>query len=151
MKLLLFHGRGLLSSLIRLQTRSQYSHAAVLFDNNLMVESWQGTGVRDKQWATVVDREGIDAFEIAGINHDSALKAREWCMQQIGKKYDYYAVIRFVTRTRPIGDPVHRWFCSELAFMAFQMAGVDLLKRVPPERVSPGLLSMSPLLKPVNL
>jgi hypothetical protein len=43
---LLFRGKGVISTLIRWQTRGEYSHAALLMPDGMIVESWQGAGVR---------------------------------------------------------------------------------------------------------
>ena len=141
-RVLLFRGMGLGSALIRWQTRSKYSHAAILLSDNTVVESWQGAGVRVTR---IHDWHGIDAFTVIGMTPLEWSVVEQFIKSQIGKKYDYLSVARFITRRK--GDCPERWFCSELVFSAFLHAGVKLLDRVEPWEVSPGLLSFSPLLR----
>lgn len=140
MKVLLFRGRGLISSLIRWQTRSQYSHAAFLLaDGETIVEAWQGDGVRKKK---VTDWSNIDVFHVLGATEAQMNYAANFALAQVGKKYDYRQVFRFLTRIG--GKNNGKWFCSELVFAALQHAGINLLERIEPWAVSPGLLALSP-------
>lgn len=142
-RLLLFRGHGMISSLIRWQTRSEYSHAALLlYDGATIIEAWQGAGVRKAQ---VTNWENIDKFEvISPVNWPLALAFAE---RQIGKGYDYLQVLRFVSRRG--GKLDYKWFCSELVFAAILAGGVRLLRTEEPWRISPGHLALSPLLEPV--
>jgi uncharacterized protein YycO len=139
-KILLFRGRGLISALIRWQTRSCYSHAALLLpDGETIVEAWQGAGVRIKR--KFRDWSNVDSFDVHMTTHQWG-RVMDFAVSQIGKPYDYRQVIRFVTRTR--SKPNDRWFCSELVAAAFNHAGMPLLHRIIPSNVSPALLALSP-------
>lgn len=143
--ILLFHGRGLISTLIRWQSRGQYSHAAILMPDGQIVESWQGAGVRVK---TLSDWEGIDRYTIPGMSPDQWDDAIAYALDQVGAGYDYLGVLRFISRRpSPTND---RWFCSELVFSALRHAGVDLFQRIDPWAVSPGLLAISPKMELVG-
>lgn len=139
-KVLLFRGRGVISALIRWQTRSVYSHAALLLeDGETIIEAWQGDGVRKKKLGS---RENIDAFRVAGgVDWPTAIAFAE---AQIGKRYDYRQVFRFLSRRS--GKTDEHWFCSELVFAALREGDVPLLERIEPWAVSPGLLAVSPWL-----
>lgn len=142
MKLLLFKGRGFISRLIRWQTRSKYSHAALLLsDGRTIIEAWQGAGVRVKE---ITDWTDVDLFEIEGLTPLVETRAYSFACDQVGKKYDYWGVIRFVSRRHMPAN--EKWFCSELAFAALEIAGLRLLERIDASEVSPHLLSLSPLL-----
>lgn len=143
-RVLLFRGRGIISALIRWQTRSVYSHAALLMPDGKIIESWQGEGVRTKQ---LTDWSNIDQFEVVGMTSEQWIDAIEFARLQIGRGYDYLGVIRFISRRSMPANG--RWFCSELVFMALRVAGVDLLARIEAGEVSPGVLALSPLLKEV--
>ena len=138
-KVLLYRGRGGIDKLIEWQTRSIYSHAALLYPNGLtVIESEQGYGVRrrvfdDSEWA---DRFAVDGMTAA--QWDAAFKFAE---NEIGCGYDYRSVARFLTR-RTAGSPT-RWFCSELVFAALRVAGVKLLNRIYDWEVAPGHLALS--------
>lgn len=140
---LLFKGRGLISTAIRWQTRSVYSHAALLRPDGRIIESWQGAGVRLKR---LEDWRDVDVFDVPSMSPEQWRVALDYAALYLGSGYDYKAVLRFVSR-RPAADD-DRWFCSELVFAALQEAGVNLLERVGASQVSPGMLAWSPLLVP---
>lgn len=146
-KLLLFHGRGLISATIRWQTRSSFSHAALLCpDGHTIIEAWQGAGVREKE---IDDWDGVSAFNVTGMMPEHWAGALAFARAQVGKGYDYLGVLRFVSRG--IRDDGQRWFCSELVFAALESVGVRLLHRIEARAVSPGLIAISPLLIPANI
>jgi uncharacterized protein YycO len=133
----------LLQKLIRWQTDSQYSHAALLFDDNWLIESGVEHGVRQREF--VYDPAIHDVFNVLpppfGGEADSILRFAE---RQAGKKYDFWGCLRFISRRRlPEND---KWFCSELVFEAFAQAGYRLLNNVESYQVSPGDLATSPYL-----
>lgn len=141
--ILLFRGRGAVSALIRWQTRSVYSHAAILMPDGRIVEAWQGAGVRT---TTLSDWQGIDRFAVPSLTDAQWRAASTFALRQVGQGYDYAGVARFLSRRDTPENG--RWFCSELVFAAIQHAGLNLLERIPPAEVSPGHLALSPLLVP---
>jgi len=138
MKILLFKGKGIISALIRWQTRSAYSHAALLFDDGWIIEAWQGAGVRRKR---LDDWTNVEAFDIPGITSVHVTDAWKFATEQIGSGYDYWSVLRFIDRRHMPENK--KWFCSELVFEALRQAGIQLLARIDASEVSPGLLSLS--------
>lgn len=142
--ILLFRGRGLVSSLIRWQSRGDYAHAALLLPSGQVLESWQGAGVRVK---TLTDWDGIDRFAVPSMTEAQWADALGFARSKIGAGYDYWGVARFLSRRRASAND--RWFCSELVFAALAHAGVRLFERVEPWAVSPGLLALSPLLNQI--
>lgn len=140
-RILLFKGRGIVSTLIRWQTRSEYSHAAILLPDGTIIEAWQGAGVRRK---IISDWTDVDSFMVTAMTPAQWASAIDFAAQQIGKGYDYKGVIRFLSRQSLKLDS--RWFCSELVFAALERAGVAVLSRVDASEVSPAMLSLSPLL-----
>jgi len=144
-RILLFKGRGVVSRCIRWQTRSEYSHAALMLKDGSIVEAWQGEGVRTtrlKDWCNV------DVFGVREMTDSQWAIAIEYALEQVGKGYDYWGCVRFVSRRRlPEND---KWFCSELVFAALQRAGISLLHRIRADEVSPGMLSLSPLMIPAQ-
>lgn len=132
-------GKGFLSAFIRWQTWSRYSHVAIVTPDGVY-EAWPFSGVRVRPYWT--DTSGIDFFVCAAPTE----LATKFLEKQLGKKYDYFGVLRFITRKRKSSA---RWFCSELAFAAARAAGTELLRNVDCSQVSPGMLSMSPYLNRV--
>jgi hypothetical protein len=141
-KVLLFRGRGFISALIRWQTRGEYSHAAFLLPDGQILESWPGAGVRIK---TLTDCKGIDVYDVLGISPEQWESALSYAKAQVGKKYDYWSVIRFVSRRNLPKNA--KWFCSELVFVSLVMAGFHLFERVEGSTVSPAILAITPLLE----
>ena len=138
---LLFRGRGLISRLIRWQTRSCYSHAALRLPTGQIIEAWPGKGVH---LTTLADYTGVDVFTVPSAARHQWEWAISYARGQVGRGYDYWGVLRFISRDN-LPDS-ERWFCSELVFAALHQAGVHLLKRVPSWAVTPRDLSLSPLL-----
>jgi len=146
-KILLFKGRGVISNLIRWQTNGQYSHAALQLPDGKIIEAWHKPAeVRIRP--PLKDWSNVDAFDVEGMTAKQWTLAAQWTQMQVGKKYDFGGVLRFVTRWRKEQDD--KWFCSELVFAALKYAGVNLLERVQASQVSPTVLSFSPLLKKAN-
>lgn len=143
-RILLFKGKGVISRLIRWQTNGQYSHAALQLPDGKIIEAWHKPAeVRVRP--PLKDWSNVDAFDVEGMTAKQWTLAAQWAQMQIGKKYDFSGVFRFVTRWRKEQDD--KWFCSELVFAALKYAGVNLLERVQASQVSPTVLSFSPLLK----
>lgn len=144
----LYRGISPISRAIRFFTWSDYSHASyVRDDRSLEIESWHKGGVRERS----VLGEGhppctkIDLFRI-NASSDQVRLIEGFLRSQVGKGYDYRGVVHFISRRDEELRGQERWFCSELVFAAHAHAGIHLLARVPAWKVSPGLLSMSPLL-----
>lgn len=142
-KVLFFRGKGFFSMLIRWQTRSRYSHAAILLDNGHIIESWQKGGV---QISHIKDWSKIDAYSVDGMTPDQWETAIKFAKSQLGKKYDLRSVFRFLSKRKAPDNS--KWFCSELVYAAITIAGVELLRNIESSEVSPAILSYSPKLRP---
>jgi len=140
--ILLYKTKGLIGSLIRWQTRSRYSHAALLFDKTMVIESHFKTGVISRNVEECDLNAHACTFE---VSEENALKIKEWSIRTIGYKYDWQAILRFLSRRRMTND--FKWFCSEHVFEALLQGNVRLLINTESWEVSPGLLSRSPLLQ----
>lgn len=153
--ILLYRGIGFISRVIEWQTFSDYSHAAWWCQNGTVIEAWHTktedrkltlkNGVQRHDSPATIHKPGtvVDVFSVPGINEDAV---EQFLIQQIGKDYDFAPVLRgFVFRVKR--DNPDKWFCSELVHAACADAGVEL-QRAPSWKVSPGLLSFSPLLVP---
>lgn len=144
-RILLFRGRGCVSAAIRWQTRSEYSHAAILLPCGRIIESWQGAGVRLK-WMR--DWVGVDSFGVHGMTDEQWMRAVSFARGQIGKKYDYRGVCRFLSRRKVPKDD--RWFCSELVAKALEVGGVKLFRDLDSTEVSPGMIARSIMTYDIN-
>ena len=149
MRILAYQGISWVSRVIRWQTRSRYSHIAIEVADNHVYEAWHVGGVQLNAHFRAVHTAGtmVDVFAISA--HFDPLRVRHFLDAQIGKRYDFRAVARFLSRRNAPADD--RWFCSELAVAAFRAGGLDLLARIPPSHVSPRDVIISPHLDHVAI
>lgn len=146
--ILLYRGADSVSKLIQWQTRSPYSHAALLLpDGETIIESQYPTGVGIRP-VNAADRLEADVFAVADMTAGKWAKAVDFAMDELDEPYDYQSIFRFITRTKRSID--RRWFCSELVFAALQAAGIGLLHRIESWAVAPGHLALSPKIWPVE-
>ena len=143
MKILLYRGKSFVSKAIQLQTRSPYSHVAIQLDEHEIYEAWHVGGVRRLRYATEGHDSGtvIDICRINNVSDGSVDKVRAFLQSQIGKKYDFKSVLRFITRRKVRAD--NRWFCSELVLAALEAGGIKLLN-INYSEASPRDVSISP-------
>ena len=143
MKILGYRGTSITSHLIKLQTRSIYSHIGVQLSDGSVVEAWQGTGVRQIE-SPFVGHANNTLIDIYSINQpfDEAAVTK-YLLEQIGQAYDYKSVWRFLSRRSAVADD--RKFCSELAEEAMIAGGLALLNGNPSEH-SPRDTALSPYL-----
>jgi hypothetical protein len=111
-----------------------------------MWEARPATGVRKyhQWWPAPGDFVASAPIE---LEPDERARMISFLDAQVGKRYDWASVLRFVSRRKT--DPfqaTRRWFCSELAHAAWTVGtGIPLL-RLPSSEISPGLLAASPFL-----
>jgi len=143
----LFHGHGFVSWAIRWQTRSFWSHAALVESagSDTIIEAWT-SGVRKKE---LKNWDNVQRYNITGITSKQSKDAWAFAEAQVGKPYDFSGVARFVSRRAH--PPNRKWFCSELVFAALEKSGVQLLSRIPASNVSPVMLCLSPVLTAYKL
>lgn len=150
----LHRGTSIIGRLIRWQSRSVYSHASMILPGGVFIESREGVGVHcrflaDGDPVPAAKGETVDQFVIP-TTPQQAQQMEAFAKAQVGKKYDYTMVARFVSRRGASRRHSDKWFCSELVYAAAQKAGIKLLRATEPWEVSPGLLSKSPKLIPLS-
>lgn len=143
----LYQGTSPVSRLIQWRTWSPFSHAAWVYGDGAVIEAWKGVGVHEADNLGSAHRPGT-RVELLSIQ---LTDSEEWDLMaflraQIGKRYDYRGVLGFISH-RDSAQQQNAWFCSELIAAAFESIGRPLLARIPPWRVTPGMLWTSPLLK----
>lgn len=148
MKILAYKGISWISKAIRWQTRSKYSHIAIEFDDGSVIEAWHIGGVRRNDTFRTVHspKTEVDVFEIVGRYDEK--KVLDFLKMQIGHKYDFRSIVRFITRKSSSVSP--NWFCSELANEAFKEGGLALLARISSSHLSPRDIAISPALRLVE-
>lgn len=146
-KVLLFKGGDPISWLVKFQTRSIYSHAAILIPGTMQcIESYPGVGVRIR---TITSADSIDFFDVKGMTEEQWKTAIDYAMKQIGKGYDWRGVFRFVS-----GVPAkenNKFFCSEFVFKVIEVSGIQMLNRISAADVSPGMIGISPYAIPASI
>ncbi len=142
-----YRGTSWVSKAIRWQTRGVYSHVAVVLPGGAIVEAWHKPArVRIINSLAQGHTPGtcIDLFEVQTTPRQEEIIIH-FLRSQVGKRYDFMGVARFITRRNK--DNSEKWFCSELAFAAFRVAGIYLLKRIKAHQVHPVTLVTSPKLQ----
>jgi len=144
-------GISLTSRAIRFrQWGFSFTHIAYCFDlttphDPAVVEAWWH-GVRLGRFSkTHTPGTEFSIFSVT-VSKEQKEAIELFLKRQIGKPYDWLGILGFVF-FNPNLESKNRWFCSELVFTAFQMAGVELLKNTHPSEVSPRLFLKSPLLQ----
>lgn len=98
---------GLYNRLIRLWTKSKYSHCELVFGNGISASSsWEDGGVR---FARI--EYSSDNWDFVDLPPELETQAYEWFVKNQGAKYDLWGNVHFVVSA--IGDDKDRWFCSE--------------------------------------
>ena len=156
MRIIQVRGTAIASKLIEWQTWGEWSHSALLFSDNVVIES------RELHWSNVrccltsgvhcmtltawlKDNPDVQyrIFEVKTTWEQEAA-IRLFASAQDGKPYDYWGIARFIARdyTDDYGD---KWFCSELVFESFLVAAIVLLARIRGPKVPPSMITTSPL------
>lgn len=143
-RVLLFTGGDPIAAIVKWQSRSHYSHAALLIPGtNRVLESYPFHGVRERE-LIAKDWECIHAYEVTGMTAKQWEGAVQYGTSQLGKPYDWRSVFKFMTRTPAKENG--KWFCSELVFKCIEKTYMRLLQMLA-EYVNPGHLGASPYLR----
>lgn len=121
-KVAFYTGSGrLIDNLIRWWTDSQYSHCEILFSNGEMfsADAWSNSTRFNSQF-------NPDHWEFVELQAGESVEAflYKWCMDRVGKKYDWLGVIGFVLPW--FNQDSQRWFCSEVCG-----AGLKFIGKIP--------------------
>lgn len=130
-----------IDKLICFFSRGGYCHCNITVNGDTYEAAPFGK-VRQFQLEPSISR--IESFTIE-LTTEQELALISFLFCQLGKGYDYFSIFGFILyqNDRP---KYGRWFCSELVFAALRKVGVPLLKRIEPFKVSPVILSTSPLI-----
>jgi uncharacterized protein YycO len=140
---------SIVSKLIRFRTWGKYSHVQIIVDvtPKLTVISADEEGVtyRDVRESEFETYSILTCHSLTeGQRHDIL----DFCFQQIGKGYDFLGLADFLLNADLQDED--RFFCSELAFLAYDKKGLPLLKRIDHAFVNPMDLYMSPILDEIE-
>jgi uncharacterized protein YycO len=151
-------GGGLFSRLIRWFTRAGYSHVSLWFwdaadpHGGAVVEAMEGKGVREIPADWYREARGDGRITVYTMREPLTLVECEALLSavraEVGAKYDWLGVFRFVTRRRHAHND--KWFCSELVAWGFAQIGRPLFDRTEAWEVKPGDIPRSPHLIPTG-
>lgn len=146
-----YQGISLISRLIAFVTRSKWTHASLLHPRTgQVVEAWSGS-VRLTNDITVGHTPGtlvtIWKFKPGVCTEDQDLAAFHYALTKLGKPYDYFGILHFITKRSENPKDQDKWFCSELDFQSYVQQCVYLLMRIEAWKVYPGMITISPLLE----
>jgi len=69
-------------------------------------------------------------------------------LSQVGEKYDFWAILRFLTRKPFIENS--KWFCSELIDYGLRLIEIYLQMRIESYKMPPQLVGISPIPQPIR-
>jgi uncharacterized protein YycO len=147
--ILLWDGKGIVSSVIGWQTRTIFTHTALEI-GGVVWEAREFVGVRklpleDILAAAKKKGECVWSRDLL-VPAENIPTAVDWLDEQVGKKYDYVSVLRFITRRQADRKALGKWFCSELTFVGAEKLGAPpLLVDIHPAAVSPAMVAVSPV------
>lgn len=110
------------SRLIKLVTLSKFSHMAVLLEDGSVIDTTFLSGVRIQSLAKF--SEHYRDRTIRDIPLPNELAAKQFLYDQIGKPYDWTALLGIAVRNGKWTND-DSWFCSELVEAAIKAGGLD--------------------------
>lgn len=126
--------RSIISILIKILTISKFSHMAVLLDDGYVIDTTFLSGVRI-QTLEKFSRHYTDRI-VRNITLPDEVAAQEFLYAQIGKPYDWTALLGMAVRNGK-WDKDDSWFCSELVEAAIKAGGlnrfIEKLSRIIPQ------------------
>lgn len=108
------------SALIRFFTFSRWHHCGVIV-NESVIESRVFKGVTITPLDEFKSRGSYRVFEVPLPDEEAAL---EWLLNQLGKPYDYFGLVRFAAHQRWLQDDKH--YCTDLPAIAAIRGGRPL-------------------------
>jgi hypothetical protein len=139
-----YYGKSFISKLIKWRTWSDVSHTAALTpDEKWVYEAWHKNGVIKSKWEEQPHTPGtkVVLYKLY-CTEQEAKRFYGYLEAQLGKKYDFKAIVGFVLRI-PIEGFVEL-FCSQYVFNGTLSMGKKILKRIESFKVSPGMIELSP-------
>ena len=159
-EVLMYKGRGLVSSVIRWVTHSPYSHAAlaVWWNQRLMVMEAKGQGVIVNPTSRSIRhyRGDVEWFSCKKeISEDDRLRMVKFAQEELGKSYGRWKAILLGIKIlfehdlekRDRLKREKRLFCSEYVAQIYNFIGLDLKKGRSDRFTKPDDIANSPLLE----
>lgn len=132
-RVLFVRHRSLASLAIRLFTFGRWSHVALLTDTGTVIDATAKHGVAERSLEDVL--YNASDYDVAVLSFCAPHEALSWARAQIGKKYDWLALVGFYFRSDM--QDQSRWFCSELVANAITVGGEPLFRADAASRITP--------------
>ena len=127
------------SWLIRTLTWSRWSHVAIVFDDDTVIEAlWP----RVRKTTLAVAMRDYSEVMLVPFDVPDEAAARAAAEAQVGKPYDLRALLSFLTHRN--WEDEGKWFCSELFTWVAAQGKLLLFRKDSSYRISPGHLWMLP-------
>ena len=141
-----YRGISPISRVVRFVTWSEYSHVSWVDPDGWEIEAWHKGGVsKVEPFSQHTLGTVVDLYDLVA-DPPAIAEMRQFLEWQVGKPYDYVGVLHFLTRHPEYARGLGHWFCSEVLVSASRYALAPLLNRVPAYKVSPAMVTYSPLL-----
>ena len=143
-----------ISKTIRYITKSHASHIAIIYDETLVIESWW-TGVRLVKLENLKNRTNFYGLRYDNLTKNQAENIIKYLQNSYESKYDKIQLITIALH-KLFGFKIRhndkKYICSELAWEAYNSAGIDIAPQVDESiDVVPGDLLNSQTLRTVYL
>ena len=124
--ILLYKGKGFVSHMIRVVTKSKWSHAAWVLDGNQLLESdWELFGKKGVQIEDMKTyKKKRSAFVRVNVPEEAVESALNIAMSKLGQRYDFRLFFGLFWQWlkcicclgfhKPVRDSRRGWICSEL-------------------------------------
>jgi hypothetical protein len=150
--IVLYRGKGFLSKCVQFFTKSEYSHAAMVVSNDLVIESnwYKISNVKKIKY----NKDIVEIYRYKyGLNKNQKYSLLEESYSFLNKWYDYGQIYGYVLeffygiKVNPFNSPQF-FICSELVDRAYLKIGIDLVEvRVDGDVTPSNLASSSELVR----
>jgi hypothetical protein len=143
---LFYKGKGVISSLIKRFTKSEYSHCAIVLDRYHLLETdWKyPASIKHLNYNSA----DYDIYRVTSLTDAQKAQLDDFLTAHLQSAYDYASIwerFLYVAFRKPFKRaPSTAYTCDELIVEAFKSVGVLLAED--DEKLSPGSLAKSPLL-----
>lgn len=149
MNIVFYRGSDIIDRTILFFSRGGYSHCGILLNDGTVIDAKPFSNVKRRPDIYDGAKLGteIHIYNIPSTSQQDRI-IEDFLNKQIGKSYDYMLVLGFLLYTSELNRKKrNKWICSELVFAALRKANIKLLDRIEAWKISPTILSYSPILK----
>lgn len=147
---LLVKGNGVISKLIKLVTRSKYSHVSLAISDTYVIEiDW-----KYRLQIRPIEYKSFDVYRLnRDLTNEDLFKMLDYAYSLIGTKYDFSKIVSlffemiFGKRGKMLFNNPSKYICSDIVDLAYQQIGIDLVEKYGEQDVTPDDISKSKQLR----